>query len=256
MTRAPFPEVSREGVLLAAGGRAILLQLADSAVGRGVARHSDFAAHALGRLHGTLAYVYAVAAGTPEDVTAVRRRVDRAHAPVRGAGYSAMDPELQLWVAATLYDSAVTVIERVLGPLPAADADLMYDRFGELGTVLQVPAGRWPADRAAFRDYWDARVATLAVDDEVRQVAVTLLAPGTLPWWLRPLAPLVRRLSLGLLPEAVRDLYALPWDAADERALGRVLRVTAAVYPRLPRWVRFAPERHYLRRVRRVAATR
>jgi uncharacterized protein (DUF2236 family) len=50
-------DVAREGVLLAGGARAILLQLANPAVGRGVARHSDFASNPLQRLRNTLSYV-------------------------------------------------------------------------------------------------------------------------------------------------------------------------------------------------------
>ncbi len=246
-----FHELSREGILLAGGGRAILLQLAHPAVGRGVARHSDFAGDALGRLHGTLAYVYAVAGGTPEDVRTVRRIVDRAHAPVRGDGYSAMDPELQLWVAATLYDSAALVHERVFGPLDDAVADEVYAQYAELGTALQMPADLWPVDRRAFRAWFDGQLGQVTVDDEVRQVAATLLATATLPWWLRPAAPTVRLLSTGLLPPRVRRAFALAWRPRDERALARLLRVASIVYPRLPGVVRHAPERYYLRRLRR-----
>ncbi len=46
-----------EGVLLAGGLRALLLQLAQPAVGHGVARHSAFETDPLARLHGTLAFV-------------------------------------------------------------------------------------------------------------------------------------------------------------------------------------------------------
>jgi uncharacterized protein (DUF2236 family) len=46
--------VAREGALLAGGARAILLQIAHPAVGRGVAEHSDFAGRPLDRLRATL----------------------------------------------------------------------------------------------------------------------------------------------------------------------------------------------------------
>src|SRR3954451_2831238 len=112
-----------EGILLAGAGRAILLQLANPAIGRGVAEHSTFTERPVNRLKGTLTYVYAIVYGNEAQVNEVRRRVNRAHVPVQraadktSAGYSAYDPELQLWVVATLYDTALTIIEKIYGPL-------------------------------------------------------------------------------------------------------------------------------------------
>jgi uncharacterized protein (DUF2236 family) len=244
-------ELSREGVLLAGGGRAILLQFINPAVGAGVVRHSDFAANALGRLHGTLTYVYAVAAGTEDDVRAVRAAVGRAHAPVRGSGYSAVDPLLQRWIAATLYDSAVLIYQRVLGQLSESDSDRMYAEFAALGTTLQMPADLWPVDRAAFRKYWDAELATASATPEVRAFASTLLDPRHLPLALRGLSPLIRRLSVGLLPPGIADVLGLEFSDRDAARLERDLRRIARVYPLLPQVVRFAPQRYYLRRLRR-----
>jgi hypothetical protein len=141
--------------MLAGGGCAILLQLAHPSVGRGVAEHSDFASRPYDRLIGTLTYVTAVACGTEDDIRAVHRAVGRAHAPVHGAAdsetpaYSAFDPDLQLWVTATLYWTAVRVHERVFGPLDQASADRFYREFAAVGTSLQLPPEAWPASRVA-----------------------------------------------------------------------------------------------------------
>ena len=72
-----------ESVYLLGAGRAILLQLALAPVGHGVARHSNFATNPVGRLHGTLTYVYALSNGTEEQRAKVREMVNAAHAPVR-----------------------------------------------------------------------------------------------------------------------------------------------------------------------------
>lgn len=241
-------DVSREGIILAAGGRALLLQLAHPAIGRGVARHSDFAGDPLKRLHGTLAYVYAVATGTPEEAATMRRIVNRAHAPVRGDGYSAMDPELQLWVAATLYDSAIVMYERVFGPV--TDAEELYRSYGVLGSALQMPQSLWPADLASFRSYWSSVLPTLSVDDEVRGVERALLHETTLPGYLRPLLPSVRSLTAAFLPDPVRELFGMPWGAADDARFAWRLGAASAVYRRLPLAVRASPQSYYLRRVR------
>ena len=248
-------EISREAILLAAGGRAILLQIAMPAIGHGVARHSDFDNDPLRRLHGTLGYVYALATGSEADKAAVRRAVNRAHVPVRSAtdadpAYNAMDPALQLWVAATLYESALSMYERIYGTLSAEDADAIYAEYAILGTALQMPAELWPSDRAAFRVYWNAQLAGLSVDEPVRAVQRELFYPGSVPLGVRAIMPLVRLLTVGLLPASVRALYDLSWTDRQERRLARLLRVTTAVYPRLPRVIRHAPQRYYLRRVR------
>jgi uncharacterized protein (DUF2236 family) len=252
-----MPDLAAEAVLIAAGGRAILLQLADPAIGYGVAHHSDFRSRPLDRLHGTLTFAYAVAFGTEEDIQAVTRRVNRAHVPVQHPGddsspaYNAFDPQLQLWVAATLYDSAVTAYERVFGPMEPLVADRLYEEYGRLGDVLQMPATLWPADRAAFAHYWNERIACLATDDVTRAVAHQLLHPSTGPLLLRAAMPLARLVTAGFLPHEVRHLFDLPWTAADQRRFDRVMRVTSFLYPRLPGRLRHWPKNRYLRVLRR-----
>lgn len=253
-----FREVASESVLIGAGGRAILLQLAHPAVGHGVARHSDFASRPLDRLHATLTYVYAVSCGSEAEIDVIRRRVNRAHVPVQSPGarepgipeYSAFTPELQLWVAATLYDSAITMYERVFGPLDPALADGLYLEYAKLGTTLQVPASMWPVDRDAFADYWDDQVGRLRTDETTRSVARQLLHPTHGPLLLRVAMPLGRLLTAGLLPEALRGEFDLAWTARSARRFDRLIRLIAAVYPRLPRGVRHWPKNHYLRILR------
>ncbi len=82
--REVFRRHGAEGVLLLGGGAAILLQLADPRVARGVAQHSGFRERPLDRLLGTLDYVYAVGFGDDELVAAAVRAVNARHVPVRG----------------------------------------------------------------------------------------------------------------------------------------------------------------------------
>jgi uncharacterized protein (DUF2236 family) len=256
-------DVAGEAVLLAGGARAILLQIADPAVGRGVARHSDFAADPMRRLRNTLTYIYVIVYGSADDTARVTAMADAAHrsvrgtGPVRGAGpapgdgYDATDPESQLWVAATLYDTAITVYESVFGALTPEDADALYREYAVLGTALQVPPELWPDDRAAFHRYWNSQLARLRVTDDTRRVAHELLHSRAIPWWLRASMPLARLVTAGLLTPSLRVAFELPWDARRQRRYERAMRVVAAVYPRLPRSIRHWPMRHYLRAFRR-----
>lgn len=243
--------VAGEGLLIAAGGRAILLQLANPAIGHGVADHSDFARRPLDRLNGTLSYVYAIAFGDADLAAAMTARVNRAHGPVHSGGttpqYSAFTPELQLWVAATLYESAVHLHSLIYGPLEDATADQVYLDYSRLGTSLQVPPELWPTDRAAFRRYWDKELTLLATDAATRAVAYELLHSRTAPFWFRSALPLARLMTAGLLPADVRILFDLPWSPRRQRRFDRVVDGIRVIYPRLPRAVRHWPKNHYLR---------
>lgn len=235
-----------DGVLIVGGARAILLQVGDPDVAAGVARHSDFAHRPVERLRNTLTFAYAVVLGTPEDAAAVTAQVNRRHRPVAKAD----DAQLQLWVAATLYDTAARVHERVFGATDAALADELYRAYAPLGTALQMPAKLWPADRAAFDAYFAARVAELSVGAEARQIAHDLFAPVTAPGWLRAGLPLGRLLTIDLLPEDIRAPYGFEWTASDQRRANRwwrTLRFLARVTPhRLRSW----PYRHYMKKLR------
>lgn len=235
-------DISAEAILLAGGARAILLQLANPGVGHGVAEHSDFENRPLDRLHGTLTYLYVTVYGTDAEARAVARAVGHAHAPVTGAS----DPDLQLWVAATLYDTAVRVRELVYGPLSDEDAGSLLDDYAIVGGALGVPRASWPSDRAAFARYWGS--ATVEVDDVARRVASALLHPSNVPLWMRTLMPTVRLVTAGLLTPALRADYGLEFN---ERRYERLVRALRIVYPRLPRLIRHAPMRRYLRAFRR-----
>jgi uncharacterized protein (DUF2236 family) len=234
-----------DGVLIAGGARAILLQVANPVVAAAVVRHSDFAHRPVERLRNTLTFAYAVVLGTPEDAAKVTAHVRRAHAPVNRA----TDERLQLWVAATLYDTAVRVHERVFGPTPDVLADELYSDYARLGTSLEMPQKLWPATRAAFAAYFEQRMTDLTVTDDARQIADDLFAPVTAPRWLRAGLPLARLLTIDLLPTSVRAAYGFEWTERDQRRANRAwtaIRVAARITPhRLRSW----PSRHYLKRL-------
>jgi uncharacterized protein (DUF2236 family) len=248
-------DIGAEGVLLAGAGRAILLQIANPAVGHGVAEHSDFADRPLDRFRATVTYFYAVVYGDEDQIAAVRRSVNRAHSAVRrkpdagSHGYSAFDAQAQLWVVATLYDTSVTVYEKIYGPLDDEAAELMYRDYARIGTVLQLPADLWPADRAAFSTYWESRLQSLELDAVTARVARQLLYPPAGPLWLRMSIPLIRFITAGLLPDHLRSRYGLPWSERHNRLFDLTTRVSAAVYPRLPQPVRHFAKNYCLGRL-------
>ena len=236
-----------DGVLIVGGARAILLQVADPIVAAGVARHSDFSHRPIERLRNTLTFAYAAVLGTDADAERVAGLVNRAHVPVNRAE----DADLQLWVAATLYDTAALVHEVIYGAPDDELADEVYREYERLGTSLQMPAEHWPAGRAAFEEYWNARVSGLEVTDDARQIARDLFHPVTAPGWLRAGLPLARLLTIDLLPKSVRKAYRFrhgPIRRWKARQAWRLIRVIALLLPaRVKSW----PARHYLAQLRR-----
>jgi uncharacterized protein (DUF2236 family) len=223
-----FEEYAADGALVLGGAAAILLQIGDPVVARGVAEHSDFARHPMERLRSTLRYVYAVGLGSEQQSRLAAGAVNRAHAQVTGA----RDEHRQLWVAATLHHTGVSVHELLVGPLAPALADEIYAASERLGTALQLPAGTWPADRGAFDAYWADAVAGLEIGDEARGIARDLLRNRAIPWWTRPAMPLVRVVTSGLLPDSVREAYGLAWHPRRYRAAIGFVRALRRVTPR------------------------
>ncbi len=253
-----FRRHGAEGVLLLGGGAAILLQLADPRIARGVARHSGFRERPLDRLIGTLDYVYAIGFGDDELARAAVRSVNARHAPVRGAAagqdpaYNAFDADAQRWVASTLLAVALELEERLWGPLDTATADAIVRGYAPLGARLQADAAGWPASRAEFDAWWQGRIADLQVGDEARGVARALLSSSpALPLGASLALPPVRLITAALLPRDIRDAYGFRWTPRAARTSDAWLRSIATVWPVLPRAVRHAPMRASLRRVRR-----
>src|SRR5436305_10356311 len=98
-------------------GTALLLQLAHPSIARGVHDHSDYENRPLDRLFGTFLAVNAVVFGSRRDAEQMRTAIGRVHARVTGPGYRALDPDLPLWVNATLLGTAVQFYERLIRPL-------------------------------------------------------------------------------------------------------------------------------------------
>lgn len=248
-TSAIMP-IAGEGILIAGGMRAILLQVAYPAIGQGVAEHSNFTDRAMDRLRATMTYVYCMVYGSAAEKEAVCAHVNRVHRAIHGQGYDARNPDLQLWVTATLYDTAVGLYQRWVAPLDPARQEVIYRQYRVLGVALQMHDAQWPADRAAFRAYWDGMLKQIQVTAAARRVCRDLFHPHRIPLWMRAAMPLNRLVTAGLLPAPLRAAYGLEWNAQRQRRFEAFSKVVRSAYPRLPVAIRQLPKTWYLHDMR------
>ncbi len=209
-------------LLLGAGPRALLLQLAHPAVAAGVAEHSDFRTDPWRRLDGTLRSYLRIVFGTGTAARDEVRRLNELHRGISGTGYTARDPALALWVHATLIDSTLAVNDAWNGPLPDGVAASFYAETLWLGRAFRIPESMLPVDLAAFRAYVADQIGPdgpVRVGDTARELARAVLHPP-LPG-VPARAQLDPRLhgwtmwpAIGLLPPRIRVAYGLPWTVA------------------------------------------
>lgn len=234
--------INRERVVLLGGAAASVLQVAHPVVARGVAHHSSFRKDSAGRLARTLDAVYAVAFGPMEDVHRVASGVARAHAAVRGDGYSAFDPEAQKWVMATLIMGSASMYERYVGPLARPELDRLLAESERFGGVFGLPPGSLPKCWPDFLGYWQDMLhgPVLGSDPLCGEVAAAVLKPET-PRILRMMSPILTLLAIEDMPPALTARLGLP----DPRKAAKLTRVLRAILPVVVRHagprLRFAP---------------
>ena len=239
---AVIRQVDGEIALLLGGGRALLMQLAHPLVAKGVAEHSGFGSAPLARLERTLAATYTVVFGPVTEATRAADSVHAVHEKVVGSGYRASDPDLLLWVHATLVDTALCIHRRFLRPLSDADAERYYQESTRVAELFGLPRSYQPEDLAGFREYVRSMVAALAADlsDESHQMAETALHPR-LPLVMAPLMAGVREVTAGLLPGPLREAYRLPWDGCRQVAMEAASLALRTSLPRVPSILRRFP---------------
>lgn len=234
--------VNRESAVTLAGTCALLMQFAHPKVAAGVRDHSRYQVDALGRLRNTLDLTLAIVFGPRAAALEAVRVINARHRTVRGPGYSAFDPELLLWVHATLVYSAIRGYRALVGPLSDDEADQYYQDTKQIGVLLGIRRDMYPArvDRfeAYLHDMIDSR--EVAVGADARRMAGYVLRPslGGVP--RVAFAPLAM-ITAGLLPARLRQDYGLKWGRAQRAAFAACRAALPRVVAIAPRPVRFLP---------------
>ncbi len=256
--------LNREAMLLlGAGPRALLLQIAHPLVAEGVDQHSSFRLDPWARLSATLRSYLRIIYGTGPAARSEIRRLNELHVPIAGTihdpearasfgeTYRARDPQLSLWVHATLVDSTLAAYERWLAPLPPADRAAYYAETVPIGRAFGVPADLLPGDLASFEAYLERMLAPdgpVQVTGIARELARTILHPPLGPlvpalgWIPAPLYDWTLWPALELLPRRIREAYVGP-DVTLRRAVADwLLAGWQGWRPVLPRSFRQMPQ--------------
>jgi uncharacterized protein (DUF2236 family) len=222
--------VNRENVLFLGGGRALLMQLAHPKVAAGVDEHSDFRAHPIRRLRRTILMTMAIVFGDRETALRAARTVNQVHVRVKGDGYRALDPDLLLWVHATLADTALVTYEAFVCRLNERQREEFHQEFKLLGELVGIPPDRFPETMHDFQSYMEAMMSSgpVHVDQRAKDLARLVLRPSLrlLPG---PAMIPFEVVTAGLLPATLRAQYGLAWGTGQRRAF----RLAVKALPRL-----------------------
>jgi len=250
-------KINREGVVLLGWGRAILMQVAHPLVAAAVGEYSDFNAGVHGyvrRVRRTVGGMLAITFGTPEEAQRAIDRINAIHHDVHGtlksaagrfpAGttYSARDPQLLLWVHATLVESMVLAYEQLVAPLTEEERDRFCVEAAETAVALGVPRGDIPTRFDRLRQYVADMLAggDVVVTPIAATIASALLSPPLGPA-AAPLARISKLVTVGLLPAAIREQYGFAWDHRRDRAFRAVMAVIRRMRWMLPPMLREFP---------------
>lgn len=219
--------------------RALLLQVAYPTVGQGVHDFSDFDTDPIGRGVRTFLGVFAVGIGTHKTAIATGKMIFERHMPIKGTipaykpgmadrKYSALEPEANLWVWATLVEGIIFGHREVNDNVPRARYERMYEESKLFGRFFNVKPSLIPKTLADFEAYFDDVVQNkLEIIPAGQKVADALVHGRKFPYeqagWL------LRAFAAESLPANIRDGFG--WRSTTQtRAIYGAVRSAARAY--------------------------
>lgn len=258
--------IGGEAALLLGGARAVLMQLAHPLVAAGVGQHSSYASDPWGRTGRTIDLMTKMTFGTRSQARAAARTINRLHVGVTGtlderAGdlaadtpYQARQPELLLWVYATLIDTGLVVYSLLIGPLSRAEQERYYQEARATAALLGLSPALLPATLMDFEAYMRGMLAStrLALTPAAQAVARQVMHMPV-PIFLRPILMATEQFTIGILPPRLRHLYGYTWDNHRQALLELSAAGARHLIPLLPPLVRELPQARAARhRVRQM----
>lgn len=240
-----------DSIGLLSGVANTIMQLSYPGVGHGVmeskVESGSILHHPFKRGRTTLTYLAVAMHGTKKEKLAYRRAINKVHAQVISTEnspikYRALDPQLQLWVAACLFWGYLDVYEKFREPMSPENQEIFYQMAKPLGTTLQVKDDMWPDTVEDFWKYWNDTLKNLDIPKDVaawleQLIDFTFLGPA----FSIPLGGFAKLMTTGFLHPNIREQIGLPWGPIENRKFNMYIKSIAKINNAMPRVVRQLP---------------
>ena len=247
-------KVAQEAIINLGGARAVLMQLAHPLVAAGVGDHSSYLSDPIGRTEHTYILGQMLTFGSTATAHKAARTINHLHTHVsgslttsagafsRGAAYKARDPELLLWVHATLIDTILLIYPMLIRPLSDEEQNQYYQESKEIARLLGLAPADMPETAADLRQYVHDMVYSnkLAATAWARQIARVVLFPPA-PKVLHPFLLYNLLFTCATLPPPIREIYGLEWSKQQQIAFDLSIFGIRTIIPRLPMSLRVMP---------------
>lgn len=203
---------------------AVLMQMIHPRVVRMIDQASSVREDPAGRAAGTAQYGITITYGdteTAERAGEVLRTIHshkRAIDPISGETYAPNEPDLLLWVHATLVWAVLAACERWGPRFTPAERDRFVDEQRTSARLVGIDPDAAPRSVAELDSYMEGMQPRLGYVTATRFMR-EMMAPPKLPFTPAGLVQLVMtRAAVDLLPPVIQDLYGFRWSG-----LNRVL---------------------------------
>lgn len=251
--------MTKERALLVGGGRALMLQACHPLVGAGVHQHSAFQSDPWSRLSRTSDFYLSLVYAKGEDIVLLNQWLHRAHQGVQGISpggkpYRADQPDLMLWVQATLADSVAWAWQQIWGELRPDQLERYWQEQKIIGQAIGVEMDQLPEKWSGFQQWMDDQSRHLektpagqAVMDHLQHLPVALPGIPRIIWnGSLPLSRTVSRRAIQAgLPSHLRREFGLEWTTEQEQDWQKTCRRLARVLRYIPSPLRHS---HHARR--------
>lgn len=234
------------------GPAAAILQIAHPRIAQGVADHSDFSSDSLGRLKRTLQGTNRIAFGTREEALAMKARLQAVHGQVKGnvsegmrgqKGYSAFEPDLLMWVLATMVEAATQGYEQIYGELSPDRKQRFYLEMREFGEYFGLAASYGPEGYSEFTDYYQEMIDSdwLGSHSLCTKLAQKIALPND-SRRVTGLGKAIYFLTVETLPEPVRQRLGFQSTKTTRMKMRCLTCSLPFWFPLLPNQLRLYPE--------------
>lgn len=224
---------------LVAGIQALLIQALHPGALAGIYDHSNYRTDPLGRLAGTIQWIFTITYGDTATAQQAAAKVQRIHGHVRGSytansgeerPYSANDPELLRWVHLAFTQAFLSSHLAYGGPIPGGPNAYVAD-WAVAGALMHVTDP--PTSVEELNTQLDAFTGELRCDERARE-AIAFIRHPPLPRSQRAGYMVLFSAAVAALPPVYRELMQL-----NVPALGRVplpVRVPTQIVLAVVRW--------------------